>query len=56
MRYRHKKRGSMYALIGIGKMQAENWEEREYTGADEPVAGSSVDMQEVAALHSTQEG
>lgn len=54
--HRHKKRGSTYTLIGIGKMQAENWEEREYSGADEPVAGASVDMREVAIYRSTDDG
>ena len=27
-RFRHKKRGSEYEVVGIGKMQAEHWWER----------------------------
>lgn len=52
--YRHQKRGTVYELIGIGRMQAENWEEREYTGTDEPMAGASVDMREVAVYRSVE--
>jgi hypothetical protein len=40
--HRHKKRGSEYMLLGIGKMQAERWY---LPGAME--AGPSVDMEEV---------
>lgn len=44
-RYRHVKRGTEYELIGIGKMQAEDW-----------IAGSmlpqSVDMREVVIYRS----
>lgn len=54
--HRHVKRGSEYVLIGIGKMQAENWEEREYTATDEPVAGASVDMREVAIYRDVADG
>lgn len=54
--HRHKKRGTKYVLIGIGKMQAENWEEREYTASDEPVHGVSVDMREVAVYRSVDDG
>lgn len=50
--HRHKKRCTEYVLIGIGKMQAENWEVREYTATDEPVHGASVDMREVAVYRS----
>lgn len=49
---RHKKRGTEYEVIGIGKMQTDNWEEREYAGSDEPVPGASVDMREVVIYRS----
>lgn len=45
--HRHKKRGSEYMMLGIGKMQAEHWY---LPGAME--AGPSVDMQEVAIYRS----
>ncbi|WP_198669747.1 hypothetical protein [Pelagibacterium sediminicola] len=54
--HRHKKRGTEYVLLGIGKMQAEYWEEREYTATDEPVAGVSVDMHEVVIYRSVDDG
>ena len=50
--HRHKKRGSEYVLIGIGKMQA-NW----YTPHDG--SGDSwdcVDMAEVAVYRSVDDG
>jgi hypothetical protein len=50
--HRHKKRGTEYVLIGIGKMQAEYWEDREYASTDEFVHGTSVDMREVAIYRS----
>jgi hypothetical protein len=50
VRYRHKKRGTEYVLIGIGKMQAENWQVSRY-GFD-----ASIDMQEVAIYQSVKDG
>lgn len=43
--HRHKSRGTEYALLGIGKMQAGTWTDP--TGSDETV-WKSVDMREVA--------
>lgn len=56
--YRHKKRGTEYELVGIGKMQAESWEQRN-TGADSHgtfVNHSPVDMREVAIYRSVDDG
>jgi len=48
--HRHKKRGTAYSLIGIGKMQADNWQvSRE--GFDK-----SIDMEEVAIYRSVDDG
>jgi len=55
-RVRHKKRGSEYEVIGVGKMQTEDWMIREYCGADEPVNGATVDMAEVAIYRSVDDG
>jgi hypothetical protein len=57
--HRHKKRGSEYVLIGIGKMQAEDWYRTSYTTddgheVDEPQ--QSVDMREVAIYRSVDDG
>lgn len=49
--HRHKKRGTEYVLIGIGKMQAENWFNR-----DTKIGFSSVDMREVAIYRSVDDG
>lgn len=49
--HRHKKRGTEYALIGFGKMQASNWY---LPGAMK--AGPSVDMCEVAIYRSVNDG
>lgn len=49
--HRHKKRGSEYVLIGIGKMQAERW--CKPIGGD---AGPSIDMEEVAIYRSVDDG
>jgi len=54
--HRHKRRGSTYVLLGIGNMQTDNWEDRSYCGADEPVPGVSVDMEEVAIYRSVDDG
>lgn len=47
--HRHKKRGTEYVLIGIGKMQAENW----WTADAYP---EQVDMREVAIYRSVDDG
>lgn len=49
--HRHVKRGSEYMLLGIGKMQAEDWMKRV-----EGVGFSPVDMREVAIYRSTHDG
>lgn len=50
--HRHKKRGTEYVLIGIGKMQAEDW----YLPIDDdegiPVSHATVNMREVAIYRS----
>jgi hypothetical protein len=48
--HRHKKRGSTYALIGIGKMQAEDWFDHNNLSAP------SVDDREVAIYRSVDDG
>lgn len=53
--HRHKKRGTEYVLIGIGKMQAERW--GELTIASETSRNvTSVDMREVAIYRSVDDG
>lgn len=59
--HRHKKRGSEYALIGVGKMQAENWCEfttdvNHTDGRLYAIAGKSVDMREVSIYRSVDGG
>lgn len=49
--HRHKKRGTEYVLIGIGKMQAEHWMTSGY-----PPANEYVDMREVAIYRSVDDG
>jgi len=49
-RYRHKKRGTEYVLIGYGKMQAEQW------GIVGTWDDSTVDMREVAIYCSIDDG
>lgn len=57
--HRHKKRGSEYALIGVGKMQAEGWHEK-ILGSDEDGRNAwvneSIDMREVAIYRSIDDG
>jgi len=48
--HRHKKRGTDYVLMGIGKMQAENWQVSK-DGFDQ-----SIDMEEVAIYRSVDDG
>lgn len=50
--YRHKTRGTEYVLIGIGKMQAENWESVEFSTSLNCNVGLTVDMEEVAVYRS----
>lgn len=58
--HRHVKRGSKYVLLGIGKMQAENWQET--TCIRDPETGcaqfynNSVDMRDVAIYQSVDDG
>jgi hypothetical protein len=46
--HRHKKRGTEYVLLGVGKMQAEKWFEYD--------TGASADMREVAVYRSIDDG
>lgn len=48
-RVRHKKRGTEYEVIGVGKIQAENW-----LDYDAPMG--SVDMREVVIYRSVDDG
>lgn len=50
--YRHKKRGTEYVLLGIGKMQVEHW----YDPKGPTVARGNVDMREVAIYRSVDDG
>ncbi|WP_205649548.1 hypothetical protein [Agrobacterium sp. CNPSo 2736] len=52
--HRHKKRGTEYVLIGVGKMQAENWKfPHTYRDMGESETDMlSVDMREVAIYRS----
>lgn len=55
--HRHKKRGTEYVLIGIGKMQAECWFEQNDDGTvDRPSSWSTADMREVAIYRSVDDG
>jgi hypothetical protein len=54
--HRHKKRGSEYALIGVGRMQSEMWEERGEGSIERPSPLISVDMREVAIYRSIDDG
>lgn len=49
--HRHRKRGSEYVLIGIGKMQAEDWFDAYPTGD-----ADTVDMRDVAIYRSVDDG
>jgi hypothetical protein len=50
--HRHKKRGTEYVLIGIGRMQAEDWADM----GGQVVGCPSVDMREVAIYRSVDDG
>ena len=52
--HRHRKRGTEYVLLGIGKMQAERWEEREWTR--DGAVYLTIDMREVAIYRSVDDG
>lgn len=47
--HRHKKRGTEYVLIGIGKMQAEHWRD---PNLDADYDNQAVDMRRVAIYRS----
>lgn len=58
---RHKKRGTTYEVIGVGKMQAEHWIEQKWThepqsGSPPSATWSRVDMREVTIYRSTDDG
>lgn len=53
MRWRHKKRGTEYALIGFGKMQSEHWRDPDVDGDYDT---QSVDMREVAIYRADSDG
>jgi len=59
--HRHKKRGTEYVLIGIGKMQADSWFVKHRYGMNAEghgtdILGPSVDMREVAIYRSVDDG
>lgn len=57
--HRHKKRGTKYVLVGIGRVQAEDWNEAreiEVGHTRQMVVGPSVDMREVAIYRSVDDG
>lgn len=56
LRFRHKKRGSEYEVIGVGHMQSEMWEERGEGTIDRPSPIESVDMREVTIYRSVEDG
>lgn len=57
--HRHKKRGSEYALVGVGRMQSGKWKERvqaEEMDGGPLYADRSVDLREVAIYRSVEDG
>lgn len=50
--HRHKKRGSTYTLLGVGRLQAAHWRDPHCSGGRAP----SVDMREVAIYRATEDG
>jgi len=59
--HRHKKRGTEYVLIGIGKMQADSWFVKHRYGMNAEghgtdILGPSVDMREGAIYRSVDDG
>ncbi|WP_342643413.1 hypothetical protein [Rhodoligotrophos ferricapiens] len=55
VRYRHKRRGTDYELIGYGNMQSKHWRDPA-TPADNCLHGTSVNLREVAIYRSVDEG
>ena len=55
VRYRHKRRGTEYELIGYGNMQSKHWRDSA-TPADNCPHGTSVNLREVAIYRSVDEG
>lgn len=51
--HRHKKRGTEYALVGIGKMQTEHWRD---PNLDAEYDNQAVDMRDVAIYRSVDGG
>ncbi|TAA54587.1 hypothetical protein [Shinella sp. JR1-6] len=49
--HRHRKRGTEYVLLGVGRMQTERWEDVTYRNQV-----TSVDMREVAIYRSIEDG
>jgi len=47
--FRHKKRGGFYEVIGVGKLQSENWYE-------DDAGWTSVDMRAVTIYRSVDDG
>lgn len=54
--HKHKKRGTEYALIGYGKMQAEDWRELDWATGSGEGEYLSVDMRDVAIYRSVDDG
>jgi len=50
--HRHKKRGSLYELLGIGKMQTDFW----FDGLDEDADAGNVDMRPIAIYRAIDDG
>lgn len=53
--HRHRKRGTEYVLLGIGRMQAEDWHDPSLANFTDD-HGPSVDMREVAIYRSVDDG
>lgn len=53
--HRHRKRGTEYVLLGIGRMQAEDWHDPSLGNFTDDY-GPSVDMREVAIYRSVDDG
>jgi hypothetical protein len=59
--HRHKKRGTEYVLLGIGKMQTADWVSAKdmadaILGDGPPATRNTVDMREVAIYQSVRDG
>lgn len=55
MRYRHRKRGTEYVLVGYGRVQAENWYDINTFG-ETPCNANAVDMRKVAIYRGVVDG